>query len=161
MPIEYLIDEERRVLEIVFLGAVTRNEIATIRDQIVRENRDALAYDSIVDLRQGSMSLTTDELREVARGARVNAWPSARCAFVAPHDPSFLDLKLFELPVERVTEYRPRVRAVTPAECLEVARRHFPLDGRGVIVAVGPAKDVAPQLERFGPVEVVPAKSVV
>ena len=53
MPIEYLIDDERRVLEIVFLGAVTRSEIA--------------------------------------------AMPSSRCALVAPHDPSFLDLKLFEM----------------------------------------------------------------
>jgi zinc protease len=71
------------------------------------------------------------------------------------------DLKLFELPVERVTEYRARVRAVTAGECVEVARRHFPLDGRGVVVAVGPAREVAPQLERFGPVEVSPAKQVV
>jgi len=71
------------------------------------------------------------------------------------------DLRLFGLPVEHVTEYRERVRAVTADECLAVARRHFPLDGRGVVVAVGPARDVAPQLERFGPVEIVPAKQVV
>jgi zinc protease len=71
------------------------------------------------------------------------------------------DLRLHGLPVERVTEYRARVRAVTAAECLEIARRHFPLDGRGVIVAVGPAKEVAPQLERFGPIETAPAKRVV
>jgi hypothetical protein len=97
MPIEYVIDEQRRVLEIVFLGAVSRDEIASIREQIERENRAALAYDSIVDLRQGSMRLTTTELRDVARGARENAWPLSRCAFVAPHDPAYLDLKLFEL----------------------------------------------------------------
>jgi zinc protease len=71
------------------------------------------------------------------------------------------DLRLFGLPPERVTEYRARVRAVTAAGCLEVARRHFPVGGRGVIVAVGPAAEVAPQLERFGPVVVAPAKQVV
>jgi zinc protease len=71
------------------------------------------------------------------------------------------DVHLHGLPIERVTEYRARVRAVTAAECLAVARAHFPLDGRGVVVAVGPARDVAPQLERFGPVEVVSPKSVV
>jgi zinc protease len=71
------------------------------------------------------------------------------------------DVQLHGLPIERVTEYRARVRAVTADECLAVARAHFPLDGRGVVVAVGPAREVAPQLERFGPVEVVPAKSVI
>lgn len=71
------------------------------------------------------------------------------------------DVKLYALPIERVTEYRARVRAVAAAECLAVARAHFPIDARGVVVAVGPARDVAPQLQRFGPVEVVPAKSVV
>jgi hypothetical protein len=39
--------------------------------------------------------------------------------------------------------------------------RNFPVDGRGVVVAVGPAKEVVRQLERFGPLEVVPAKQVV
>ena len=71
-----------------------------------------------------------------------------------------VDLRLFGLPETDVTEYRPRVRAVTAEDCLGVARRFFPLDGRGVVVAVGPAAEVRPQLERFGPVEVVPAKAV-
>lgn len=65
-----MIDEERGFLEIVFLSTVTRTDIVSTREQIDRENRVALAYDSIVDLRQGSMNLTTDELRDVARGAR-------------------------------------------------------------------------------------------
>jgi zinc protease len=70
------------------------------------------------------------------------------------------DVRLYGIPLEEITEYRERVRAVTAAGCLEVARRHFPLDG-GVIVVVGPAKKVARSLERFGPVRVVPAKQVV
>ncbi len=70
------------------------------------------------------------------------------------------DVKLYGVPLEEVTDYRQRVRRVTAEECREVARRHFPLD-RGVIVAVGPAKQVAPALERFGPVTVVPARKMI
>jgi zinc protease len=70
------------------------------------------------------------------------------------------DVKLYDIPLEEVTSYRQRVRSVTAQQCREVARRHFPLD-RGVIVAVGPAKQVAPTLERFGPVSVVPARKVI
>ena len=70
------------------------------------------------------------------------------------------DVKLYDIPLEEVTSYRQRVRSVTAQQCREVARRHFPLD-RGVIVAVGPAKQVAPTLEQFGPVSVVPARRVI
>jgi zinc protease len=70
------------------------------------------------------------------------------------------DVKLFGVPLEDVTAYRERVRGVTTAACREVAGRHFPHDG-GVVIAVGPAKAIAPALERFGPVEVVPARSVI
>ncbi len=69
------------------------------------------------------------------------------------------DAKLYGIPLEEITGYRERVRAVTPDECREVAQRHFPL-GRGVVVAVGPARQIARALERFGPVRVVPARSV-
>lgn len=97
MPLDYLIDAERYLVEIVILGAVTKDEIAATREALRRENPNALAYDTIIDLRQGSMDLSIAELRDVARGARKNAWPKSRCAFVAPHDPSFLDLKVFEI----------------------------------------------------------------
>jgi zinc protease len=70
------------------------------------------------------------------------------------------DVKLYGIPIEEITGYRERVRAVTAEQCRDVARRHFPLDG-GVIVAVGPAKQVAPALERFGPVTVVPARKTI
>ena len=70
------------------------------------------------------------------------------------------DVKLYGVPLEDVTAYRERVRAVTVDACREVARRHFPGQG-GVVVAVGPARKVAPMLERFGPVEIVPARSVI
>ncbi len=69
------------------------------------------------------------------------------------------DMKLYGFPVEEVTGYRERVRAVTAQQCREVARRHFPLE-RGVIVAVGPARKAAPALQGFGPVTVVPARRI-
>jgi zinc protease len=70
------------------------------------------------------------------------------------------DVKLYGLDLADVTDYRERVRGVTAQQCLEVARRHFPL-ARGVIVAVGPVKQVAPALEPFGPITVLPARKVI
>ena len=69
------------------------------------------------------------------------------------------DLALFELEDAEVTAFRDRVRAVTPDACREVARRYFPV-ARRVVVAVGPAKEIAGPLERFGPVRVVPARKL-
>jgi zinc protease len=70
------------------------------------------------------------------------------------------DVRLYGLPLDEITGYRARVHAVTAEECRDVARHHFPL-GRGVIVAVGPAKKIAGALERFGPVTVVPARRMI
>jgi zinc protease len=69
------------------------------------------------------------------------------------------DLELHGLPPEEISTFRPRVRAVTAAACRDVGRRHFPVE-RPFVVAVGPAKQLASQLERFGPVAVVPASRI-
>jgi zinc protease len=69
------------------------------------------------------------------------------------------DMKLYGFPIEEITGYRERVRAVTAEQCREVGRRHFPCD-RGVLVVVGPARKVARALGRFGPVSVLPASRV-
>jgi zinc protease len=69
------------------------------------------------------------------------------------------DLALYDLPDEEVTAFRERVRAVSAEDARDAGRRYFPLDGR-VIVAVGPAKAIARELERFGPVTVVPARKL-
>jgi zinc protease len=69
------------------------------------------------------------------------------------------DLALFDLPDDEVSHFRERIRAVTPAACRDVGRRYFPLEDR-VVVAVGPARTIARQLERFGPVTVVPARKM-
>jgi hypothetical protein len=70
------------------------------------------------------------------------------------------DARLYGIPLDHVTGYRERVRAVEAAACRDVARRCFPVEG-GVLVAVGPAKVVAPALERFGPVTVVRPDEVI
>ena len=69
------------------------------------------------------------------------------------------DMHLYGFGVDEVTGYRDRVQAVSAEDCRGVAQRHFP-SGRGVIVAVGPAREIARPLERFGPVSVVPARRV-
>jgi zinc protease len=69
------------------------------------------------------------------------------------------ELALYDLPDDEVTAFRERVRAVTVEAAREAARRYFPLDRR-VVVAVGPAKAIARQLEPFGPVKVIPARKL-
>lgn len=69
------------------------------------------------------------------------------------------DLELYGYPMAEVTGYAERVRAVTAEACREVSRRWFPHSG-GAVVAVGPARRIRTQMERFGPVTVVPARRV-
>jgi zinc protease len=69
------------------------------------------------------------------------------------------DMRLYGFGPDEITGYRDRVRAVSADACREVARRHFP-SGRGIIVAVGPAKAIARPLERYGPVSVIPARRI-
>jgi len=69
------------------------------------------------------------------------------------------DVRIYGYGLDEIRDYRERVRAVGAEAVKDVARRHLPLQ-RGLILAVGPAKQVASQLERFGPVRVVSARSV-
>jgi zinc protease len=69
------------------------------------------------------------------------------------------DLELYGYPMEEVTGYAERIRSVTAEACRDVSRRWLPHSG-GAIVAVGPARRIRGQLERFGPVTVVPARRV-
>lgn len=71
------------------------------------------------------------------------------------------DAWLYGFPLAQITEYAANIRAVTPEQCTSIARSWFPVDGRGAIVAVGRARDVAKQLQPFGPVEVLPASRVI
>jgi zinc protease len=69
------------------------------------------------------------------------------------------EMELYGLPPDEVSGFRARIEAVDAAACLDVARRFLPGDRR-VVVAVGPAKALEPQLAAFGPVKVVPARTV-
>ncbi len=69
------------------------------------------------------------------------------------------DLAVHGLPDEEVTLFRDRVRAVTPEQARDAARRHFPVRER-VVVAVGPAKEIAGPLAALGPVTVVKPRSL-
>jgi zinc protease len=67
---------------------------------------------------------------------------------------ALVDLDVYDLPPDSLDTYRTRLQAVTQQEVEEAARRLLHPD-RVAIVAVGPAAALKPQLERFGPVEVV------
>jgi zinc protease len=69
------------------------------------------------------------------------------------------DLALFDLPDTEITGYRDRIRSVTPDAARDLGRRYFPAHDP-VVVAVGPARAIAAGLERFGPVKVIPARSL-
>ena len=107
MPIKRLIDRERRVVECVFIGAVTRDEILEHRRTVELDDPDALGFDALIDMRRGSFALSTSELREIARGAAEQRWPASRCAFVTAYEPAFNDVRLFEIWAARgPREYR-------------------------------------------------------
>jgi len=65
-----------------------------------------------------------------------------------------VDLEVYDLPRDSLDTYRSRVRALDVEDTAEAARRFVHPD-RAAIVVLGPAETLRPQLERFGPVEVV------
>jgi zinc protease len=67
---------------------------------------------------------------------------------------SLVELDVYGLPPDSLDTYRTRLNEVRLEEVHEAARRLLHPD-RVAIVAVGPAEVLRPQLERFGPVEVV------
>lgn len=67
---------------------------------------------------------------------------------------SLVDLDVYGLPPDSLDTYRTRVQAVTVADLVAAAQQRLHPD-RIAIVAVGPAETLRPQLERFGPVEVL------
>jgi zinc protease len=69
------------------------------------------------------------------------------------------DLAIFGLDETEITSFQDRVRGVGAEACRDVARRYFPV-AKPLVVVVGPAKDVAKPLERFGEVRVLPVRAV-
>ena len=64
------------------------------------------------------------------------------------------DMALYDLGDDWLDRYQDRVRAVTRAEAREAAARYCFADPP-LTVVVGPAERLRPQLEKFGPVEVL------
>ncbi|HEY1418192.1 MAG TPA: pitrilysin family protein, partial [Myxococcaceae bacterium] len=69
------------------------------------------------------------------------------------------DMALYGLGDDWLDRYRDRVRAVTRAEARDAAARYCYAEAP-LTVVVGPAERLRPQLERFGPVEVLSADDV-
>ncbi len=65
-----------------------------------------------------------------------------------------VNLDVYGLPEDSLDTYRARVRAVSLEQATQAARDHVHPE-RAVILVVGPADALRPQLEAFGPVEVV------
>jgi predicted Zn-dependent peptidase len=67
---------------------------------------------------------------------------------------SLVDLDVYGLPEDGLDTYRGRVRAVSESEIAALAERLLHPD-RSAILLVGPARELTPQLEGLGPVEVI------
>jgi zinc protease len=67
---------------------------------------------------------------------------------------ALVELDVAGLPADSLDTYRRRVRAQTTEDVAAAARRWLHPE-RVAIVVVGPAAEIAPQLEALGPVEVV------
>jgi zinc protease len=67
---------------------------------------------------------------------------------------TLVSLDIYGLPEDSLDTYRTRVRAVTRAELVAVARQRL-YPERAAIVVVGPAEQLAPLLEGLGEIEVV------
>jgi zinc protease len=67
---------------------------------------------------------------------------------------ALVDLDVYELPPDSLDTYRTRLAAVTRDDVVAAATRLLHPE-RMVLVAVGPAAALRPQLERFGPIEVM------
>jgi zinc protease len=103
-------------------------------ERVRREPPSAAELASVQSQRAGQFALALETSAEVA-GALV-------------------DLEVYDLPPDSLDTYRGRVRAVTVEQTSAVARELID-PPRASIVVVGPAEQLRPQLEPFGPVEVV------
>jgi zinc protease len=69
------------------------------------------------------------------------------------------DAWIYGYPVKEVGDYQERIRSVSASEARDATARHLPL-ADGVILAVGPARELQGGLSRLGPVEVWPVRRV-
>ena len=100
----------------------------------------------------------TDEELERTRGYLAGLHPLSLETHEAWCD-KLGEVELYGLGPDEVAGFLARVEAVDARACRTLVGRAL-AGGRRAVVAVGPAKRLRPQLERFGPVRVVAARSV-
>ncbi|MBN1629159.1 MAG: insulinase family protein, partial [Thermoleophilia bacterium] len=69
------------------------------------------------------------------------------------------DLAFYGIPLEFLADYRARIAAVTPDECLTVAREHYWVDDN-LILLVTNYTETKGQLEGLGEIQVVPLEEI-
>ena len=100
MPIHYSVDCERRLIEITYVGTVTKDDIVQHRHDLETDPRDISGYDALIDLRGSDSVLPSDDVRELARYARNQPWPSSRRAIVSTAVAQFGSMRMFEMLAE-------------------------------------------------------------
>ncbi len=129
-PGPYVVASFTRVPEVGRLVELTLAELARIRTEPPSETELAAAKTLLV----GRFALGLETSAAVLSG--------------------LVDLDVEGLPPDSLDTYRGRIRALRREE-VSAAARDFVHPEQALIVVVGPAEKVAPQLERFGPVRIV------
>lgn len=130
-----------------FVASFTKVETA---GQLVQ-----VALDELARFREGGP--TEEELARV-RGFLGGLYPLSLETHEAWAE-KLAEVELYGLPADEVGGFLDRIGRVDAEACRALARRLLPGERR-VVVAVGPARALRPQLEPFGPVKVIPARAV-
>jgi zinc protease len=130
-----------------FVSSFTKVETAGALAQV--------ALDELARFREGGPS--GEELARV-RGYLAGLYPLSLETHEAWAE-KLAEVELYGLPPDEVGGFLDRIDAVDAEACRALARRYLP-GGQRVVVAVGPARALAPQLSAFGPVRVLPARAV-
>lgn len=134
-----------RAAGLFLLSSFTRNDTV---GELVR-----VAIDEMARFQEGGP--TSEEL-DRARAYLCGLFPLS----LETHDQwaeRICDARLLGYDVAEVATYRERIRAVTVEEARAVVQGRLPI-ADGTILALGPARQLAPQLEKLGAVEVIPLR---
>jgi hypothetical protein len=72
---------------------------------------------------------------------------------------ALIELDSYEMPADSLAVFRDGIRAATPEDLQQQARRLLHPE-RMAIVVVGPAEQLVPQLEGLGPIEVIEGSTI-
>ena len=100
MPIHYSVDSERHLIQITYVGTVTKDDIVQHRHDLETDPRDIAGYDALIDLTASTSILPSDDVRELARFARAQPWPTSRRAIVSTAAAQFGSMRMFEMLAE-------------------------------------------------------------